>query len=841
MSKQINVALFSHNTPKSKVLNSNGEYILDDICLDMVSTEELDIPNYDAEATFLIDKNKKYKNLKEESILKLKVQYGYEIFRVCKVEKNTYKGRAYLRQITIDDSLRCYLNDVRPTSLNGQVSLEYTLNNTNEYKSNKQYARDLEVFSDIQKISTSYYQDMNLYQALHDSDQSFKNRFGGEVQRRGYRISINNRVGTNRGFQIRSGKNLLGFDANTNIDNICTRIKPKGFNGITIDGYIDSPLIDNYSRIYTKVIKYEDVRVKDENNSEGFDTLEQAQEELTRRARLEFIENHLDEIRAEYKISFVDLSETEEYKNYSILERCYIGDTVSVFEENLGVNINVRVKKIKYNILTQRVIEMELSNIDTSKNTIPSIIDIVKAMEEIPSIDSVLVEAKKNATDLINYGLKDSYVIVRKNEILIMDTQDINTATNVWRWNNGGLGFSSTGYYGEFGTAMTRDGKIVADFITTGLLNANLIKTGILGSFNGKSWINMENGTFNFGNKLIYDGNTVSLDGTFETHNSNGSNAIKIEKVKMHFYEWNTSGRTVGTIYSGEDTSNSDIKSMNMSNSMTAYLMLGYEISNGTKNSYIVFDKYNKVGKYNVPINVTENSEFYANAYFPNQVILGSTKNSNNPSIFRGINGNVLVLDIDTSNEDNGFQIQSKSGGVPISIKGGRSYPINLNQNTQVLGSFSVSGSKNSIQDTMNYGERLINAYETAEYYFADIGSGVVNDDGECIIWIDEILKECINTNCEYHVFTQEYNGYITSIERFEEYFIVYGKSGTSFSWELKAKRKGYENVRLDSPEVGSVEDIPIFTEEDLKPQISEDILIKELEFNLEEVLMEVV
>ena len=69
----------------------------------------------------------------------------------------------------------------------------------------------------------------------------------------------------------------------------------------------------------------------------------------------------------------------------------------------------------------------------------------------------------------------------------------------------------------------------------------------------------------------------------------------------------------------------------------------------------------------------------------------------------------------------------------------------------------------------------------------------------------------------------------------------MYGKAGTSFGWEIKAKRKGYENVRLDSPEIGSIEDIPIFTEEDLKPKTGEDILIQELEFNLEEVLMEVV
>jgi len=60
-------------------------------------------------------------------------------------------------------------------------------------------------------------------------------------------------------------------------------------------------------------------------------------------------------------------------------------------------------------------------------------------------------------------------------EILIMDTNDVTTATKVWRWNSGGLGYSSTGYEGTYATAITQDGAIVADFITTGTLNAELI------------------------------------------------------------------------------------------------------------------------------------------------------------------------------------------------------------------------------------------------------------------------------------------------------------------------------------------------------------------------------
>ena len=72
------------------------------------------------------------------------------------------------------------------------------------------------------------------------------------------------------------------------------------------------------------------------------------------------------------------------------------------------------------------------------------------------------------------------YVVLRANEILIMNTNDVNTATKVWRWNVNGFGYSSNGVNGPYETAMTMDGAIVADFITAGTINANLIKTGTM-------------------------------------------------------------------------------------------------------------------------------------------------------------------------------------------------------------------------------------------------------------------------------------------------------------------------------------------------------------------------
>ena len=80
-------------------------------------------------------------------------------------------------------------------------------------------------------------------------------------------------------------------------------------------------------------------------------------------------------------------------------------------------------------------------------------------------------------------------------ENLIMDTTDINTATAVWRWNLGGLGFSPNGYAGPYdAVALDMQGRINADAITTGTLNANLIKAGVISDVAGNSQIDMTNG-----------------------------------------------------------------------------------------------------------------------------------------------------------------------------------------------------------------------------------------------------------------------------------------------------------------------------------------------------------
>lgn len=765
------IRLFKSETSKADLLANKQDRliaVLDSYVVDAKCTFNLD-SNHVSTITLDADLFGNLINkIDERAIVKIHVLNQDHYFVVFDPKKDLdeielsckYWGTATLESM--------YIFDSKPRNLNGLAMMDWLKTNTEEYKQGKQYARDLEVGSNLSDLKSTNIWHNNFYDTVSD----LQDLYGCEIKKEGFKVELVDYVGSKTAkYKVEYGKNLISNTSEEDLS-IVKGVLAKGYDKLYADNIIYSgKLIDNPNLLGQTAEKTYAIRVREEDkeDEEGYtyyDNESEAKAALERLATLEFTVNHVDEPIVTFDTQFLDLSTVEEHKNDDKVW-LNIGDKVATYIPKYNIDIETRIVEMEVDILADEITNITLSNNDIKDLKPPTLNSVTKEIEKLPSVEEVLVTAKNESWNTVMGGF-GGHAWRMPNFTAWMDTDNPKTAKNCLIANYNGWLFSRGGINPKpEETTMIADinGNFYADVINAGVLNANLIKAGILKSFNGKSSINMGNGTFDFGNKLIYDGDTVSLDGTFETHNSNGSNAIKIEKVKMHFYEWNTSGRSVGTIYSGEDTSNSDIKSMNMSNSMTAYLMLGYELSNGTKNSYIVLDKYDKIGRYDVPINMTEA--------------------------------------------------------------------------TKVWGNFSVTGSKNSLQETKSYGERLINSYETAEYYFGDIGSGVVNGDGECLVYIDEILQECINTKAEYHVFTQVYNGFIGRIERFENCFIVYGEKNTQFSWELKAKRIGYENVRLDTVEINAVRDIPnSFTEEELTADTSEGILMEELDFELENILL---
>jgi hypothetical protein len=214
---------------------------------------------------------------------------------------------------------------------------------------------------------------------------------------------------------------------------------------------------------------------------------------LRTKARAYLTNNKGWEIDQNITVDFVQLWQTEEYAQYAPLQRVRLCDTVKVIYEPLGVETTAKVVKTVYNVLLDRYDEVEIGKSTT--NLTEAIEDVTDEATKGLATKDFLEKSIERATEMITGGL-GGYVCFHydadghPDELLVMDSPDIETAVNVWRWNKNGLGFSSTGYDGTYRLAITADGHIVADFIDTGYMSAERIRAGIMTALSG--WVKFD-------------------------------------------------------------------------------------------------------------------------------------------------------------------------------------------------------------------------------------------------------------------------------------------------------------------------------------------------------------
>lgn len=191
-----------------------------------------------------------------------------------------------------------------------------------------------------------------------------------------------------------------------------------------------------------------------------------------------------------------------------------------------------------------------------------------------------------------------------------------------------------------------------------------------------------------------------------------------------------------------------------------------------------------------------------------NQGFTVHLNDGNNKSIFAIQKDNKVGFYV--GGGDDGGEIRIAGAG-PIKLQGkyiddgfndGMTHTLGNLQvdNLHVRKWLGVDQSKNAIVKT-SQGPVTINAYETAEYYFGDIGEGQTSADGIAYIGIEKLFNETVNTTIPYHVFITAYGpGNIWVDQREHNRFIVKSdQPNLKFSWEIKAKRKGYEHTRLQN------------------------------------------
>jgi len=279
--------------------------------------------------------------------------------------------------------------------------------------------------------------------------------------------------GQDSGVTIRYGKNLSDVTQEIDASSYYNAVAPYWTSEDEVVTLPDLVTLDNVTEI--KAIPL-DLTSSFENAP--------TEDELRQTARTRLQNSSGINVTENIKADFVQLWQTEEYKDYAPLQRVHLCDTVSVIYEALGISTKKKVIRTEWNVLLDRYDEIELGD---SQTTLADVITQItnEITSDLPTT-SMMANAIANATNKIT-GNKGGYVVLHSDangtpyEFLVMDSPDINTAVNVWRWNLGGLGFSSTGYNGDFSSlALTMDGQINADFITTGLLSANRIRGGVL-------------------------------------------------------------------------------------------------------------------------------------------------------------------------------------------------------------------------------------------------------------------------------------------------------------------------------------------------------------------------
>lgn len=293
--------------------------------------------------------------------------------------------------------------------------------------------------------------------------------YGGEYEWDHFTVKLHAKRGQDNGVVIRYGKNLTDLEQDRNISNVATGIYPYWTD-------TEGNLVTCNPKVIPAPGTYNFTRVIPVDFSQDFEQ-QPTPEQLYARGESYVNSNNVGVPSVSLSVDFAQLEQTEEYKHLALLEKCDLCDTVTVQFEELRVDAKAEIVKISTDVLIERYKLVEIG--DARTNIADTIAGQQQEIQRRPTT-TAMQQAVNNATNWITNG--KGYMVGIKDavgnwvEICSLDQQGLEKAINVWRWNNGGFGFSSNGYNGPYKIAITQDGAIVADFITTGTLNAALVK-----------------------------------------------------------------------------------------------------------------------------------------------------------------------------------------------------------------------------------------------------------------------------------------------------------------------------------------------------------------------------
>jgi phage minor structural protein len=472
-----------------------------------------------------LDREERWRYLEEGGVIAAPTfQSGKQLFRINKICKMNTGITAIAYPIFFDSADDCLLMDVRTTMKTGQEALDIMT-------AGSRYSGE----SDIVSGSTAYFVRRNLMSAINgEEDPSFISRWGGEMLYDNYKVIINERVGGDYGVEVRYGKNLMGMEYQVDLSEVITRIVPVSYNGYTLEGdspWVDSPNIGKYAKVYTKEVKFDDVKLLEDasGDEEAFSTLEELRAELVHRCNVMY-SNGADLPRVTVTVDMADLSKCEEYREYEDLEKVGLGDTVRCYNTKLDIMTEARVVELEWDCVRDIPGTVVLGEFKYDYFT-----ELSTALTAVKKImgphNTVVAERVQGVLNAINTQLRYQKNVAQRQDVRAILFEDLDRSSP----NYGAMSIGTQGFQiADRRTADGRDWDWTTAFTAKGGYVDTLIG-GILVDKTGRSFWNLDTGE-------------MQLSGVFRQFATNGYKSVEILNNMIRFYAWESNGDYVGSV-----------------------------------------------------------------------------------------------------------------------------------------------------------------------------------------------------------------------------------------------------------------------------------------------------
>ncbi|MDO7989550.1 phage tail spike protein [Enterococcus faecium] len=678
----------------------------------------------------------------------------------CYVDENRAKQRLriyYAKTSVIGNTIEVkaepIFNDIRKSVLNKYDSGTEKITASQAWQNAKTLVKPVipsqfSFSSLVDTLANVKIEKANFLEFFGGKEGSILDRFHGEFLKDNNTLRHEKRLGTDHKIKAIYTKNLTGLDLEIDAQSVLVGVYPfvssssEGEDEITLpEEVIFTDYVEDYPAGYVSFVDFKD-------KATDVATL--------REAAKEWLKTNVDKQKPQVSgsIELVPLRHQRGYEKFVDLEKVSMGDGVDVYHPQLKVNMSARIVEYTFNVLTNSYDKLVVGNVKTNflentENNVSNLInDAIDQLKNGGEISDLINDIVDHQTDMIT-GQNGGYVLLDPKEapsrILIMDTPDKNTARNVLQINNAGIGFSKTGINGTYETAWTLDGGFNASFITAGEIVGITIR-----------------------------GTTLISDGTdYRTSIANGKMTWYSKKVNKDIME-----------LEARDYVSADA-------GIVSYTMKtggGFMIRNPQGN--LVFSTWDNGNNrpflsFGAPNFRYSNASYVTSGDGSSLSINGSAGNSWEFKVA----GRTMKFTSDGMLTLPGCFFGSWEDGKLARFE---------QSTVQVYKDFTVRGTKNSTVPTEHYGQRLLNAYETPEYYFADYGEAVTGDDGKVRVDIDPMFAETVNlSRYMTHVTPTELVLCAVTHEDIDHFIIETSKPNVLVRWNLVAHRLGYEDIRL--------------------------------------------